>query len=85
MIDVRAKDDLFTKPNEPKKKERLKKDKISDAALMKRLGSFVRDYYDGMISAGFSKKEAMELTKTFLSSSMHSATNNFIGGISKWI
>lgn len=64
MIDVRAKDDLFTKPNEPKKKERLKKDKIS---------------------AGLSKKEAMELTKTFLSSSMHSATNNFIGGISKWI
>lgn len=62
MIDVRAKDDLFTKPNEPKKKERLKKDKIS---------------------AGFSKKEAMKLTKTFLSSAIHDVTNNPIGGL-KW-
>lgn len=83
MIDVRAEDDLFTEPNEPKKKERLKKDKISDAALMKQVGSFVRDYYNGMIAAGFSKKEAMELTKTFLSSSIHDVTNNLTGGL-KW-
>lgn len=85
MIDVRAEDDLFTEPNEPEKKEKLKKDKISDAVLMKQLGIFIRDYYDGMISAGFSKKEAMELTKTFLSSSIHDVRNNLIGGISKWI
>lgn len=83
MIEIKAADDLFTKPNEPKKKERLKKDKISDAALMKQLGIFIRDYYDGMISAGFSKKEAMELTKTFLSSSIHDVTNNLTGGL-KW-
>lgn len=47
MIDVRAEDDLFTEPNEPK------------------------------------KKEAMELTKTFLSSSIHDVTNNLTGGL-KW-
>lgn len=64
MIDVRAEDDLFTKPNEPKNKEKPKKDKISDAA-------------------GFSKKEAMKLTKTFLSSAIHDVTNNPIGGL-KW-
>lgn len=84
MIDVTAEDDLFTEPNEPKKKEKLKKDKISGAASMKQFGTFIRDYYNGMIKAGFTKKEAMELTKTFLSSLIHDAANNLIGGL-KWI
>lgn len=83
MIEIKAADDLFTEPNEPEKKEESKKDKISDTALMKRFGTFIRDYYDGLIAAGFSKKEAMELTKTFLSSSIHDVTNNLIGGL-KW-
>lgn len=88
MIDVRAEDDLFTELNEPKKKEEPKKDKISDAALMKQLGTFIRGYYNGMIEAGFSKKEAMELTKalissTLLSSNIHDLTNKPIGG-SRW-
>lgn len=77
MIEAKVEDDLFTEPNEPKK------DKSSDVASMKLLGTFLRDYYNGMIKAGFTKKETMELTKTFLSSLIHDVTNNLIGG-SRW-
>lgn len=65
MIEIKAADDLFTEPNEPEKKEESKKDKISDTALMKRLGTFIRDYYDGLIAAGFSKKKLWNLQKHF--------------------
>lgn len=83
MIEAKVEDDLFTEPNEPKNKEKPKKDEISDAASMKLFGVFLRNYYNGMIEAGFKKREAMELTKTFLSSTIHDVTNNPIGGL-KW-
>lgn len=83
MIEIKAADDLFTEPNEPKVPKPEPKKPINKADLAY-MAEFMHDYYKSLVKAGFTKKDALELSKSLIDSCINGTTKT-MGGISKWI